>query len=179
MGVLRTVDSAPILGRVVPREDVGGLVLFDLDMPRVDWHRALVGLVAEGAPVVVVSSSVDAAAIGEAMAMGAAAFVPKVRCGGVMLGALRQVLAAGIGQPLAALPASSPRSLTRRQLDVLSLLADGRSNKEIARALGLAEGTVKLHVTAILKSFQANNRTQAVRIAWLSGVLAEKRTAHH
>jgi DNA-binding NarL/FixJ family response regulator len=42
------------------------------------------------------------------------------------------------------------------------LLAQGKSNKEIARVLKLAEGTVKLHVTAILRAFNVNNRTRAV-----------------
>ncbi len=55
--------------------------------------------------------------------------------------------------------------LTLRQHDVLTLLMQGNSNKEIARALQLAEGTVKLHVTAILKAFNVNNRTRAVAAA--------------
>ncbi|HBT41869.1 MAG TPA: DNA-binding response regulator, partial [Rhodospirillaceae bacterium] len=52
--------------------------------------------------------------------------------------------------------------LTPRQRDVLNLMAGGKSNKEIARILGLAEGTIKLHVTGLLKVLDANNRTQAV-----------------
>ena len=52
--------------------------------------------------------------------------------------------------------------LTPRQLDVLGLVARGYSNKRIARALGLAEGTVKLHVAAVLKALGVANRTQAV-----------------
>lgn len=50
--------------------------------------------------------------------------------------------------------------LTNRQREVLAMLQQGRSNKEIARDLGLAEITVKLHVTAILRAFGADNRTQ-------------------
>ena len=52
--------------------------------------------------------------------------------------------------------------MTPRQRDVLDLMAKGYSNKEIARKLNLAEGTVKLHVTALLKALEVNNRTQAV-----------------
>lgn len=57
-------------------------------------------------------------------------------------------------------PADVP--LTPRQRDVLCLLGEGKSNKEIARVLGLSEGTVKLHVTAILKALNVTNRTGAV-----------------
>jgi len=71
-------------------------------------------------------------------------------------------------------PASSPRPeaaaaidpatipLTPRQREVLALLGQGKSNKEIARVLDLSEGTVKLHVTAILKALNVSNRTGAV-----------------
>jgi DNA-binding NarL/FixJ family response regulator len=52
--------------------------------------------------------------------------------------------------------------LTDRQAEVLSLLIQGKSNKLICRELGLAEGTVKIHVTAILKALNVVNRTQAV-----------------
>lgn len=52
--------------------------------------------------------------------------------------------------------------LTPRQREVLALLGQGKSNKEIARILDLSEGTVKLHVTAILKALNVNNRTGAV-----------------
>jgi DNA-binding NarL/FixJ family response regulator len=62
--------------------------------------------------------------------------------------------------------------LTHRQLDVLTLLMQGNSNKEIARVLQLAEGTIKLHVTAILKAFNVNNRTRAVVAASQMGLTA-------
>lgn len=57
---------------------------------------------------------------------------------------------------------SVPAHLTPRQREVLALLGQGKSNKEIARALNLSEGTVKLHVTAILKALKVSNRTGAV-----------------
>lgn len=56
-------------------------------------------------------------------------------------------------------------SLTGRQRDVLGLLRQGKSNREISAAFGLTEGTVKIHVTAILKALGAQNRTHAVMIA--------------
>jgi DNA-binding NarL/FixJ family response regulator len=55
-----------------------------------------------------------------------------------------------------------PRILTERQHQVLACIAQGKSNKQISRELGLAEATVKIHVTAILKALKVASRTQAV-----------------
>ena len=97
-----------------------------------------------------------------------------------MLGALQLVFSGGIyippeilarEQPPASQPprertpsATSPADLglTARQVDVLALMMQGKSNKAICRALDLAEPTVKNHVTAILKALKATNRTEAV-----------------
>ncbi len=66
--------------------------------------------------------------------------------------------------PVANRPTVSPADLglTERQLDVLSLMMQGKSNKAICRVLNLAEPTVKNHVTAILKALGVSNRTEAV-----------------
>lgn len=64
--------------------------------------------------------------------------------------------------PAAVAAESADVPLTPRQREVLVLLGHGKSNKEIARILDLSEGTVKLHVTAILKALNVNNRTSAV-----------------
>ena len=106
-------------------------------------------------------------------------FIPKSSTADVMLSALRLVFSGGVylpslmlGQPApdrAAGPRPAARvedlGLTPRQYEVLTLLGQGKSNKEIAQALGLAEGTVKLHVSAILKALNASNRTHAVIMA--------------
>ncbi len=63
-----------------------------------------------------------------------------------------------------------PAKLTPRQLQVLQLLMQGQPNKLIARALGLTEGTVKIHVAAILRTLQARNRTEAVVVARRLGI---------
>jgi len=54
-----------------------------------------------------------------------------------------------------------PDALTSRQLDVLRLIVEGRTNKEIARTLGLGEGTVKAHVAALLRVLGVQNRSAA------------------
>jgi DNA-binding NarL/FixJ family response regulator len=68
--------------------------------------------------------------------------------------------------PMPAVPHPPNRSLlTPRQTEVIRLLAQGRSNKEIERALGLSEGTVKAHLAAAFRSLGARNRTEAVVLA--------------
>lgn len=67
-----------------------------------------------------------------------------------------------LAEPIAAPSAEQVTHLTPRQREVLTLLGHGKSNKEIARVLDLSEGTVKLHVTAILKALGVSNRTGAV-----------------
>lgn len=61
--------------------------------------------------------------------------------------------------------------LTSRELDVLKMIANGRSNKEIADALGIVEGTVKIHVTNLLNKLHAAGRTEAVAIAVKRGLI--------
>jgi DNA-binding NarL/FixJ family response regulator len=75
--------------------------------------------------------------------------------------------AAGRGAP--ATPPYEP--LSERERQILRLLADGRSNKEIARQLTLAEGTVKNHVSTVLDKLQAANRTQAALVARERGLI--------
>lgn len=70
------------------------------------------------------------------------------------------------------------KTLTPRQIDVIRLIAKGRSNKQIAYELGLTEGTVKLHVTAILKIFNVYNRTGAVMEATRLGLIKENEHEH-
>jgi two-component system NarL family response regulator len=61
--------------------------------------------------------------------------------------------------------------LTRREIQVLQLVADGKGNKEIAVALSISEGTVKTHVSSILAKLEAADRTHAVTIALRRGIL--------
>ena len=90
-----------------------------------------------------------------------------------MVNALRLVCSGGMYLPpevlLAANPGAAPQ-LTRRESEVLALMLEGKSNKRIARELDMAEATVKNHVTAILKTLGARNRTEAViaagRLGW-------------
>jgi DNA-binding NarL/FixJ family response regulator len=166
------------------------LVLIDLAMPGMDWRQALPLLRKHcpDAPVVVVSASDARDDILAALNCGAAGYIPKSSPGKVMLRALELVLSGGIyvppevlswvergGKPAATSETAAARSLTPRQIEVLSLMAKGQSNKMIARTLKLAEGTVKLHVAAILKALGVGNRAHAVLVAVQTGVLPGSR----
>ena len=152
------------------------LVLLDLGMPGIDGLAGLRLLRARcpALPIVILSGSEEPADMRQALDAGALGFIPKSSSSPVMLSALRLVLSGGIYLPPSyaerpqgmrvPLSADSLESLglTHRQLDVLRLLGQGQSNKEIARVLKLAEGTVKLHISAILRALGVDNRTRAV-----------------
>ncbi|MGH8714393.1 MAG: response regulator transcription factor, partial [Casimicrobiaceae bacterium] len=104
--------------------------------------------------------------------LGAMGFIPKTANTRVLIDALRLVLSGGVYVPpeLPGAAAVRPRAavraedlgLTVRQSDVLRLLVQGKPNKLICRDLRLSEGTVKVHVSAILRALNVHNRTQVV-----------------
>jgi DNA-binding NarL/FixJ family response regulator len=132
-------------------------------------------------PVVVLSASDQREDIVRAIDLGAMGYIPKSASNLVMLQALRLVLSGGVYLPSIALglretstaepvraadgaSRTTPRELglTTRQAQVLALILQGKPNKVICRELGLAEGTVKIHVAAILRALNVSTRTQAV-----------------
>jgi DNA-binding NarL/FixJ family response regulator len=139
-------------------------------------------------PVVILSALDDQATVLGAMAAGAAGYIPKSSSNDVMKHAIQLVLAGGKYLPPALLidPEAPPRSqkkqrlppaalgLTERQMAVLRLLANGASNKVICRELGLAERTVKAHVTAVMRSLNVSSRTQAAVEAVRRGLADQK-----
>lgn len=147
-------------------------VLLDLNLPGLAGAAGVrqFGLNCPALPVLVLSSSEDAEDVREALAAGALGYVPKSAGVQTLMGALNLVLAGEVYLPTLLLDpaAGAPREqpgLTERQLDVLKLLAEGQSNKEIARSLDIAEKTVKAHVGAIFRYLNVTNRTQAVTVA--------------
>jgi DNA-binding NarL/FixJ family response regulator len=156
------------------------LILLDLALPDREGFDVLRELRERhpAFPVVVLSASEQSDVVMRALDAGAMGFIPKTSSNDVLLGALRLVLAGGVYLPaevlrhspapaLVSKPAGAGASyrdvgLTERQAQVLALLVQGKPNKIICRELDLAEGTVKIHVTAILKALGVTNRTQAV-----------------
>lgn len=155
------------------------LVLLDLNVPGKDGFAILATFVEKypALPVVMLSGSEQRKDIQRALDNGAVGYIPKDTTSVIMLNALRLILSGGTYVPqIMAQQAginetnSASLELTPRQLEVLSLLIKGDSNKEIALKMDLAEGTVKMHVTAILKILEVSNRTQAAMAAKALGL---------
>jgi len=157
------------------------MVIADLGMPGMPWREAL-GLLRAALPdsrIVVLSASDDDVNVREAIRLGANGFISKCDAPEVVMAALRLVSCGGTCVPpsfvkhgsLAQAAPVAESNVTHRQREVLQLLAEGLSNKQIAYRLQLTEGTVKLHVAAILKSLGATNRTQAVSAGRSAGLL--------
>lgn len=160
-----------VLKVLLLRHPDADLVLVDLDMPGMHGARSIAQLVAcvVSVPIVVVSASDNPHDVREALAAGAMGFIPKQEKAAILLGALRLILAGGLYVPssLSTAPArpETAASLTARQREVLGMLAEGRSNKEIARLLGVAEQTVKGHLLTIFRQINVSNRVQAAEAA--------------
>ncbi len=155
------------------------LVLTDLRMPGWPGFSGIQMLRDKqpGAKVVVVSASEAHADVRDALEHGAAGYIPKSSSVKIMLSALDLIFSGGVyvpptvlresgesAEPRPAVPPADPaleQLLTQRQREVLERLREGKSNKQIAHELGLSEGTVKIHMTAIFKSLGVRNRTQA------------------
>ncbi|MBV7430208.1 response regulator transcription factor [Acidovorax sp. sif1233] len=169
----RTLEaaSAATLGTALQEHPEVELVLLDLSMPGARGFSSLLHVRGEypELPVVIISSNDHPRVIRRAQQFGAAGFIPKSAPAEAMGEAIEAVLDGGSWFP----PMAAERSeadaelaarlaqLTPQQFRVLLCLADGLLNKQIAAALGLAENTVKVHVTAILKKLACYSRTQA------------------
>ena len=164
------------------------LLLLDLGLPGLSGVAALKAWRTRfpAVPVIVLSAASDQQTVLAALAAGAAGFIPKSSSNEVMLAAVRLVQEGGkyvppevlspTGRTQSAQPARAEAlvperlGLTARQLDVLRLIASGAPNKVICRELGLAERTVKTHITAILRALNVTSRTQAAIAAARLGV---------
>ena len=172
------------------------LILLDLALPDRDGLLVLPELhgLTPAVPLVILSASENPTTVQHALNAGAAGYIVKSCSSHEMITALRLVLAGDVYIPsallaaLASLPSTSTPlasvqipsvqveeggegGLTPRQVEVLRLMGQGLSNKVIGKRLDLAEGTVKLHVTAILRALNASNRTQAVIEASRRGLI--------
>lgn len=180
--------------KLIENDNNFDLVVTDLAMPGANWLEAIKHIHKKlpDTPIIILSAVFDKEIVQKTIEIGAAGYIPKTSSNAVILSAVRLVLSGGAYIPpellnnslknqFSSLEQVSPEfdnknhkvSLTPRQIDVLKLIAKGCSNKIIAHELGLTEGTVKLHVTAILKILNVYNRTGALIEAHKMGLISE------
>lgn len=167
------------------------LILTDLFMPGIDGIGLLAGLRNRGItiPVIIVSGATEEKYIRSAIKNGAAGFIQKTLPGAEMMVGLKQVLSGGQffperflgGAEHVATPKFAPittgnKGVTlprpgEKQLQVLNLMAEGNSNKQISQIVGISEATVKYHTSQLFKLLSVKNRTSCVREAQSCGLL--------
>ena len=184
-GLLATLPEVEITGAVgtaeealaALEENAPDIVLMDINLPGASGVEATrrVSAVAPATAVLVVTMVDDDDSVFAALAAGARGYILKGASAGEITAALRTVAAGGavFGPGIASRllartpprpPGPAPPSqddLTAREREVLDLLADGASNRQIARSLGVSLKTVQNHVSHILDKLQAADRTQA------------------
>jgi len=180
---------------ILKKENKFDLILTDLAMPGSRWLDAIQSIhdILPETPIIILSAVFDKEVVQKTIEIGAAGYIPKTSSNAVILSAINLVISGGVYIPAELLQdtnqnefdvlkqvekvssadnvAEKMKILSPRQIDVIKLISKGKSNKQIAYELGLTEGTVKLHVTAILKLLNVYNRTGAVVEATKLGLI--------
>ena len=153
------------------------VVLLDLRMPGMDGIQTTAALCREfpGARIIVISTFTGGDDILRAMQAGAKTYLPKSVQREELIKAIRAIAKGESYLPNVVASRLADRlrrpDLTVRELEVLRLVAAGNSNKEIAAALSIEVGTVKLHVGKILEKLHARDRTEAATMAIQAGIV--------
>ncbi len=176
------------------------LVITDLAMPGANSMDGIIKMheLLKDTPIIVISAVFDREIVQKTIEIGVSGYIPKSSPNDLMLSAIHLVMAGGVYIPRELLDEasldtelsrtiqslkdfSSPnnimakdKKLTPRQIDVIKGIAKGLPNKLIAYELGLTEGTVKVHMTVILKTLGVTNRTAAVMEAVKRGYISKE-----
>lgn len=181
---------------ILSRQNDFDLIITDLAMPGGNWLESLQKIhnIAPELPIIIVSAVFDKEILQKTYNIGVSGYVSKSFPNNIIVSAINLVLAGGMYIPpdlvkmsvkyssgqfedlIRGFDSSQKKSaddklLTPRQLDVLRCLADGLSNKQIAYKLGLSEGTVKIHITLLMRALNVSNRVAAVRAGERAGLI--------
>ncbi|MBP1531905.1 MAG: response regulator transcription factor [Alphaproteobacteria bacterium] len=186
---------------VLEKQNDFDLILTDLAMPGANWFEAIskIHSICVETPVIIISAVFDKEILQKTFDLGVAGYVSKSFPNNLIISAINLVLAGGMYIPPDILQMSKSISsetvhelikdldenkndvknarnygVTPRQREVLCCMAEGMSNKQIAYKLGLSEGTVKVHVTLLMRALDVNNRTSAVLKAGELGLLKQR-----
>jgi DNA-binding NarL/FixJ family response regulator len=186
---------------IVAKEHDFDLILTDLAMPGATWHEALNKIHNEcpEIPIIIISAVFEKSILQKTFDIGVSGYISKSFSNNLILSAINLVMAGGMYIPPEVMQISMPSTpepmrelikqlndanngndistnekiLTPRQTEVLQCLAEGLPNKLIAHKLGLTEGTVKIHITLLMRALDVTNRLAAVRKAVQLGLLHE------
>ena len=175
------------------------LIITDLAMPGANWLDAIskIHSICSDVPIIIISAVFDKEILQKTYDIGVSGYVSKSFPNSLIISAINLVMAGGMYIPPELLKmsmasstsnvkdlikdldkdkksAKENRILTPRQMEVLQCLFNGLSNKQIAYKLGLSEGTVKIHITLIMKALDVNNRVSAVREASRRGLISSE-----
>lgn len=176
---VHSADSVHSLLGLIEQFPDAELLLLDLHMPGARGYSALAHIRGQypGLPTIVVSGHEEAPVARRALAHGASAYIPKSTPGENIVEAIRSVLDGNVWVPhtlLGGAPELKPdeataaaliATLTPQQFRVMTMIAEGRLNKQIAWELSVSEATVKAHMTAIMRKLGVSNRTQVALVA--------------
>ena len=181
------------------KENDFDLIVTDLAMPGSNWIEALDKMheEAKDVPIIIISAVFDKEILQRTLEVGVAGYIPKSSSNAVIMSAINLVLAGGVYIPKELLSnkidnneltqeikrlkslsenelKKGDKKLTPRQIDVIKAIGRGLPNKLIAYELGLTEGTVKVHITVILKILGVTNRTAALMEAVKQGYIDQE-----
>ena len=170
--------------KLLSKEPDIDILILDIDLAELSATEVInkIKTTAPNTKIVAISASEDTRNIRKILSNGVKGYIPKKSDSNNLSGALKLILDGGTYIPLAMLENnidynkniqqhSLKKNLTNRQSQVLDLIAQGKSNKQIAYDMGVSEATVKLHINALLRSLKVNNRSQAVITAQKLGLI--------
>lgn len=192
---IQTAKDYTDIFEILKKGETFDLIITDLAMPGANWLTAIKQIHEQSpdSPIIIISAVFDREILQKTFDIGVSGYISKSFPNGLIVSAINLVLAGGMYIPPDVIQMSvndsSPRVreivrdlkeepsneaekvLTPRQMDVLRCLEKGLSNKQIAYKLGLSEGTVKIHITLLMRALDVTNRLAAVREAVKRGLL--------